>query len=247
MAKVRFSDSYGGSSESLNITLAGDTKFGGTARWDLGSGSQITGAHNLIIDWSPDTGNPYGEWTSLTIGSDVAGITLTNKTHLGSHNNTTAFQNSGTVFTIGTNAILYVWDGWNGSLHVLNGGQLDIEYPAGVPPFNGSTITFENNAQFLNYNNSGNELVNSAIILNGVAHLLNGDHNTFFTNLISGVGGFVCDVYNHAMIFSAANTYTGPTIIGDGPQVALTNNGSISHSSLIFFGGNNSASVHTLM
>jgi hypothetical protein len=237
-------DSYGGSSESLNITLAGDTTFGGSARWDLGSGSQITGAHNLTIDWSPDTGNPYGEWTSVTIGANVAGITLTNKTHLGSHNNTTAFQNPGTVFTIGTNAILYVWDGWNGSLHVLNDGQLDIEYPAGVPPFNGSTITFENNAQFLNYHNSGDELVNSAIILNGVAHLLNGDHNTFFTNLISGVGGFVCDAYNHAMIFTAPNTYSGPTIIGDGPQVALTNNGSISKSSLIFFGGNNSASVH---
>jgi hypothetical protein len=237
-------DSYGGSSESLNITLAGDTTFGGSARWDLGSGSQITGAHNLTIDWSPDTGNPYGEWTSLTIGANVAGITLTNKTHLGSHNNTTAFQNPGTVFTIGTNAILYVWDGWNGSLHVLNGGQLDIEYPAEVAPFNGNTITFENNAQFLNYNFSGDEPVNSAIILNGVARLLNGDHNTLFTNLISGVGGFVCDAYNHAMIFSAANTYSGPTIIGDGPQVALTNNGSISHSSLIFFGGNNSASVH---
>jgi hypothetical protein len=129
-------------------------------------------------------------------------------------------------------------------LHILSGGQLDIEYPAGVAPFNGSTITFESNAQFLNYNFSGNEPVNSAIILNGVARLLNGDHNTFFTNLISGVGGFVCDAYNHAMIFSAANTYSGPTIIGDGPQVALTNNGSISHSSLIFFGGSNPASVH---
>src|SRR5205823_4425224 len=38
--------------------------------------------------------------------------------------------------------------------------------------------------------------------------------------------------------------YSGPTVIGDGPQVALTGNGSISHSALIFFGGGNAGSVH---
>jgi len=65
-----------------------------------------------------------------------------------------------------------------------------------------------------------------------------------YTNLISGVGGFVADAWNHQLVFSASNTYAGPTIIGDGPQVSLTGNGSISHSSLIFFGGNNSTSVH---
>ena len=55
---------------------------------------------------------------------------------------------------------------------------------------------------------------------------------------------FRVDIYNHAMIFSAANIYSGPTIIGDGPQVWLAGNGSISHSSLIFFGGSNPSSVH---
>src|SRR5439155_11053410 len=52
------------------------------------------------------------------------------------------------------------------------------------------------------------------------------------------------EAWNHQLVFSASNTYAGPTVIGDGPQVALTGNGSISHSSLIFFGGNNSTSVH---
>jgi hypothetical protein len=65
-----------------------------------------------------------------------------------------------------------------------------------------------------------------------------------FTNLISGVGGFVSDAYNHQFVFSASNTYAGPTIIGSGPQVALTGIGSISHSSLIFFGGGDSTVVH---
>jgi len=48
-------------------------------------------------------------------------------------------------------------------------------------------------------------------------------------------------------VFSASNTYTGPTIIGSGgnnPAVGLTGNGSISRSALIFFGGNNSSVVH---
>jgi len=34
--------------ESLNITLAGDTKFGGSARWDFGNGAQVTGPHKPL-------------------------------------------------------------------------------------------------------------------------------------------------------------------------------------------------------
>ncbi len=87
----------------VNITLAGDTVFGSFARWDLASGSQISGPHHLTLDWSGNTGstggdgNTYGEWSSVTIGSDVAGITLTNGSKLGSHSMETAFQNPGTV------------------------------------------------------------------------------------------------------------------------------------------------------
>jgi hypothetical protein len=65
--------------------------------------------------------------------------------------------------------------------------------------------------------------------------------------LISGPGGFVEDYYNSQMVFASSNTYTGPTIIGssgNSPQVALTGNGSISQSSLIFFGGNDSTVTH---
>ena len=54
----------------------------------------------------------------------------------------------------------------------------------------------------------------SPITLNGVARFVIGDNNRIYTNVISGAGGFVSDVYNHAMILSAANTYTGPTVIG---------------------------------
>ena len=65
--------------------------------------------------------------------------------------------------------------------------------------------------------------------------------------MISGTGGFVLDYYNHAMVLSASNTYSGPTSIGsDGNsvEVSLVGNGSISHSSQIFFQGSDPNSTH---
>ena len=238
--------------QTVNITLAGDTLFGSFARWDLASGSQISGPHYLTLDWSGNTGstggdgNPYGEWSSLTIGADVAGITLTNGSKLGSHSMDTAFQNPSTVITVQNNSQLIFWNGgWNGTIHLLNGGQ---SFQFGAPgAFNGSTVVMEDGAQWNTYGGGGDQSINVAITLNGVAHFVMGDNNRIYTNVISGVGGFVSDYYNHAMIFSAANTYSGPTIIGSSgnrPELALTNNGSISHSSLIFFGGSDPTVVH---
>jgi Concanavalin A-like lectin/glucanases superfamily len=229
----------------LNITMAGDTTFGCTARWDLGAGSQITGPYNLTIHWA-DTNNPYGEWTSVTIGSNVAGITLASGSKLGSHNMDSGFQNPATVITVQTNSQLIFWNGgWNGTVHLLGGGQA---FQFGAPgAFNGYNVIMENGAVWNTYGGSGDQSINVPITLNGVARFVIGDNNRLYTNIISGVGGFVEDVYNHAMILSAANTYTGPTIIGsDGntPEVTLTNNGSISHSSLIFFGGSNPSVAH---
>ena len=49
-------------------------------------------------------------------------------------------------------------------------------------------------------------------------------------------------VLNH-WYSAASNTYRGPTIIGTNMTLALTGNGSISDSSLIFFGGTSSTNV----
>jgi hypothetical protein len=80
-----------------------------------------------------------------------------------------------------------------------------------------------------------------------MVHFVLGDHTENFTNVISGTGGFVLDYYNNAMALSASNTYTGPTSIGsDGNsvEVSLMGNGSISHSSVIFFQGSNPIVTH---
>lgn len=230
-------------SQLINVTLAGDTKFGSSARWDLASGSQIHGPHNLTIDFQDSGENYYGQWNSPNIGADVLGITLTNHTALGVVNMDSSFQNPGTVVTINTNCqLIFYGGGWNGSFHVNGGGQ--VYFWSGPAAINGTSATLEDNAQWYAWGGSGDEPVNCAMILNGVAHFLVGDNSRIYTNVFSGPGGFVMDGWNHQLIMSASNTYSGPTVIGDGPQVALTGNGAISHSSLIFFGGSNPTSTH---
>lgn len=245
-------DDYPG--ELLNITLAGDTSIGGANRWDLASGSQINGAHNLTMDWSSDADGHYAQWNSVTIGNNVLGITETNSqaangvtTALGFTGMDASFQNPSTVMTVCSNAqLVFYGGGFNGSIHLESGASIyHYTAPAG---FYGSTLVMDGGSSFYSYYNTGETTpVDSAVTLNGVVHFVIGNHYMDYTNVISGVGGFVLDYYDNAMQFSSSNTYSGPTIIGSSgntPYVSLTGKGSISHSSLIFFGGNNPAVDH---
>ncbi len=228
----------------FKITLAGDGTFGGSNRWDLSSGSQIQGTGNLSLDWSAGAG--YGEWNGVTLGTNLGAITLVSG-NFGMKNMDSAFQNGATVFTVNTNSELSFWSGgWNGSLHVRSHARVDLwTAPAA---FSGSSIFLDDGAMWYSWgSSSSDEPINSTVTLNGVAHFVLGDHNLVYTNIISGSGGFLLDYWNHQVVLSASNTYSGPTIIGssgNNPSVALTGNGSISHSSLIFFGGNDLSVVH---
>ena len=223
--------------EILNLVMANDALISqdGHGRYDLSVGSKISGAHNLTINWNGD----YGEWNSVNIGANVSGIILTNG-NIGMKFMDTNFLNPTTVFTASPNCQVTFWNGgFNGSLNLLSGSSVN-HYSNPFGAFNGSSITFEDGVVWLTYGNTNNEVFNSAIILNGVAHFRIGDHNLIFTNVLSGAGGFLMEYWNHQMILSASNTYTGPTIINQGGNslsVALSGNGSIAHSSLIFFGG----------
>jgi hypothetical protein len=261
-------DSYSGNTpaELANITLAGDTLFGGTARWDLASGSQISGPYNLTLDWSHSGG--YGQWNGVTIGANVPQITVTNASSLGMTGMDTSCQNPATVFNISTNGALTLYGGgFNGSLNLYNGVQMIVYngnvtlggssihlysgvtmslYGAGIA-LTGNSLTFENGAALQTYYNSGNNPINNQVTFNGVAHFVLGDHTESFSGVMSGAGGFVLDYYNNDVVLSASNTYSGPTIIGSSgntPQVALSGNGSITHSSLIFFGGSDPTVGH---
>jgi len=252
--------------EKVNVTLAGDTLFSGTARWDMASGSQISGAHNLTLDWSA-AGN-YAQWNSMTIGASVVGVTLINGGSLGMSGMDTSCQNPGTLFTIGANGQLVLYSGgFNGSVDLssgatmivysgnvaLGGSNLTLESGATLYVYaandtlSGSSLIMENGSSLQTYYNGGVNPVYNAVTLNGVVHFVLGDHTENFTNVISGTGGFVLDYYNNAMVLSASNTYSGPTSIGsDGNsvEVSLTGNGSISHSSVVFFQGSSPTVTH---
>jgi hypothetical protein len=239
-------------SELVNITMTGNTLISGAFRWDLAGGSQVNGAHTLTMDWAPDGDGHYAQWNSVSIGN-VLGITVTNSnpgsvtTALGLTGMDSSFQNPATVVNVCSNAqLVFYGGGINGSIHLQSGATIyHYTAPAG---FYGSTLVMEGGSTFQSYYNSGQTTpVNSAVTLNGIVHFVVGDHYMVYSNVISGVGGFVLDYYNNAMSFSAANTYSGPTIIGssgNSPIVALTGNGSISHSPLIFFGGNSPSTSH---
>jgi hypothetical protein len=270
--------------EGMDIILAGDAKLGGSARWDMASGAEITGAGNVTVDWSAGAG--YGQWNTITIGSNIPSVTVTNGSSLGFSYMDSSCQNPATLFSIASGCQLTFYNGgFNGSIgtagqvtiyngtfggstfNVLSGGVV-MDYNSGTTfstgtvhvstgatfylyssdiNFTGSSLILDNNAQWVTYYNSGSNVIDNAVTFTGVAHMVLGDHQMVYTNVLSGAGGFVLDYYNNQMVLSASNTYQGPTIIGDNgnnPEVVLTGNGSISQSSLIFFGGTNATQLH---
>ena len=224
--------------EVFNITLAGDTTFGGSTRWDLVGGS-ISGPHKVTVNWAS---GGYGEWNTLAIATNVGDIELASGT-LGIKNMGASFGNPSANFIVDAGTVLDFWTGDGGyarNFHVLDNGTLQIL--TGFTSFGGSLI-LENGAQFNSFYGSGSQTINGPVTLNGTAHFVLGDANFIFTNVLAGAGGFVWDNYNHELILTAANTYRGVTVIGSGLTLALTGAGSISDSSLIFFGGSNPGNI----
>ena len=216
----------------FNITLAGGTTFGGSARWDFDGGS-LSGPYNVTVNWAS---GGYGEWNSVAIATNVGDIELANGS-LGIKNMGATFGNPAASFLVDPGTTLDFWTGDAGyakNFHVFTNGTLQML--ANFTNFNGN-LTFENGAQFETYYGSGNQTMAGTVTLNGMAHLVIGDSTILFTNVISGPGGLVWSAENNETVFTASNTYSGPTIIGDGLTLGLSGNGSISHSSLIFLGG----------
>lgn len=245
-AGALYNSSYPLYDQALAVTLTGDATFGaangGNNRWDLGNGSTLSGPHKVTINFP----NGYGEWDTVAIATDVGDMELAQGSW-GLKGLGAGVGNPSKTITVDSGTTLDIWnsnfgptDGYNKNVHVLSGGTFQIL--TGFDNIN-LNMTFEDNTGFNAYYGSGNQSLNGTYVLNGLVHFVLGDGNFIFTNIISGPGGFVWDEYNHEIIFEAANTYTGPTIIGGGLALALSGNGSIAGSSLIFLGGSNSLSA----
>lgn len=229
-----------------NIVLAGDATIGCTPGniWGLNGGSTVSGNHKLTIKWGGS--GDYTEWNGVKFATNLGDIELANG-KLGIKNMGSNFGNPASTVTVDAGTELDFWtsdfgsNGYAKNYHIFGTYQVLTSFTN-----LSSSYTLENGCQVTLAYASGNVPLTGTVTLNGVAHLLLGDANYVFPNAISGPGGFVWDAYNHQMILQSSNTYTGPTIIGGGQQVlALVGSGSISHSSLIFFGGGVNNSTNT--
>jgi len=229
----------------LNITLAGDTTFGGATRWDLGSGSAVSGAFKVTMKWSDSNG--YGEWDTVNIATNVGDLELA-VGKWGIKGMGSSMGDSNTTLIVDPGTELDFWNsssgpasGYSKNIHVLSNGKMQILTSPNT--FFNANVTLENGASWNYFYGSGGQTMNGTYTLNGITHLQTADSTITFTNVISGTGGFVWDGVNNETVFTASNTYNGPTVIGDGLTLVLSGNGSISDSSIIFFGGSNPANV----
>jgi hypothetical protein len=229
----------------LDITLVGNTTFGsasgGGSRWDLGDGSMLTGPYKVTIN-NPNGG--YGEWDSVTMATNVGDLELAQGSWglkgLGS-----GLGDPTKTLTVDAGTALTVWNssygpnsGYDKNIHVLTNASIAIRTSPST--FFNANVTLEGGAQLSFYNGSGSgQTMNGTYTMNGVVAMQVSDSTITFTNVISGPGGFVWNIYTNEVVFTASNTYSGPTVIGGGLTLGLGGNGSISHSALIFFGGNN--------
>src|SRR5439155_180666 len=167
----------------------------------------------------------------------------------------TGLGNPANTLTLHPGVNMTIWHGGNNGdngyakvIHVKTNAQFSYRPGGGLGDYYlAASLQLDETASVNFYNgNGGNNTgvtVGGPVKFNGVSHLSIGDSPVTFTNVISGPGGFVWDTYNNVVTFSANNTYTGPSVIGDGRTLALSGSGAISQSSLIFFGGSNADSV----
>jgi autotransporter-associated beta strand protein len=248
-----FNSSYGlfdGSGDQvLNITLAGDTTFGaasgGGSRWDLADGSTLNGPFKVTINFP----GGYGEWDTVAIATNVGDLELAQGTW-GLKGLGAGMGNPANTLTVDSGCELDFWNssfgansGYARNIHVLTNAAFKVLTSPNT--FINANVTSEGGAFWQFVFGSGAQTMNGTITLNGLISLQAGNSPVVFSNVISGAGGIVSYLYgsSESLVFAASNTYSGPTIIGDGMTLVLTNNGSISGSSLIFFGGSNPANI----
>ncbi len=226
----------------LNITLNGNATFGGSHRWDLANGSAISGPYNVTLKLV----GGYAEWDTVTLAPNVGDIEITQGA-FGIKGMGSSFGNPASTLTVVSEV-----DFWNSSfgansgyaknIHVLSNAAFKVLTSPNT--FFNANVTLEDGASWNYFYGSGGQTMNGTYTLNGMTHLVTQDSTITFTNVISGPGGFLWDTFNNDVVFTASNSYIGPTIIGGGLKLVLAGNGAISKSSLIFFGGNDSSSVH---
>jgi autotransporter-associated beta strand protein len=192
-----------------NIALGTNASIGGVTRWDMRN--QVgTNAPTNILNLNNFTLTKTGSnQISLVSTLFTPGNIVINQGIL-SIENTPVFQSISNTITVNPNGLLGQNADTLGSFVcpiVLNGGGTTNLTPGG--------LTY----------------LDAPIFLSNNSTIGNGGGIELFNGIISGPGGFT-NLGAGSNQLSATNTYTGPTYIAQG-SLLLTNNGSISNSSVI--------------
>ncbi|HEX3717855.1 MAG TPA: autotransporter-associated beta strand repeat-containing protein [Verrucomicrobiae bacterium] len=199
-----------------NITLTGNTTIGGSNRLDFGqnspgSGTLSTRGSNYNITIVGYSG--YREWDNLALDSNFGNIYVMPVNGTLGIKGATTLGNPTNIVSVSSNATL-------------------ILYTDATAPILNKTMLIYGGGQFT----SESTTYDLAPIILGISA---GDNCTFniggsiaISNVISGPGNLVESGGGSALILTAANTYTGSTVIDSGP-LRLVGGGSISASATI--------------
>jgi len=191
-----------------SVTLAGDTTFGGSTRWDIR-------ANTATLSTS---GNPYNltkvgpnqfSLVGVNVDSSLSNIVVQQGMFAVQTTTSQVGTPAGTI-TVYSNAILETW--------ALSNNPLN------------KNIILDNGA--IMTNESGSSIIAGPVTLQGTDTIgAVTSSSLMYNNLLSGSGSLIKSSPG-IVYLTAANTYSGGTTVANG-ILALTNNGSISASSPI--------------
>jgi autotransporter-associated beta strand protein len=198
-----------------NVTLAGDTTFGGTGRWDIrAASSSSTNGCSLVT-----SGQPYriikvgtNQVSLVAVSVDVAlGDIDVKEGVFGIQTVTSQVGNPSHTLTVFPGATLELWN--------LNAAPLN------------KRLVLSNNATLWNESGSSTVIGPVALARGTSTFNIGGSSLTLSNNVLSGAGGLT-KVGAGTLNLRGANTYTGATLVSTG-TVVLVGSGAIANSSRI--------------
>lgn len=194
------------------VTLAGDTTFGGTGRWDIRSGSATLSVNGLGYNITK-VGTNEVALVSAHVDSTLGDIDVQQG-----------------EFAIQQNTVANGGVGDPTKTITVHSGALLETYNLGAANPLNKNIVLQDGAAIQNDNNAS--VIGGAVTLQGAA-VFNVNAPYTFANVIGGSGSLT-KMGGSTLIVSAANTYAGATVVSNG---TLQVDGSIGGSGVDVAGG----------